>query len=89
MKTKFGAQVEFPLVLHLNALTCPLNVCFSLSRILNMVTRQGASWANSLGSVGKSGKSSGLIMVVSTLNSWLRTIFQDNIDIITYLKVEY
>lgn len=26
---------------------------FSVSRIINMVTRQGASWANSLGSVGK------------------------------------
>lgn len=29
------------------------NNLFSVPRIINMVTRQGASWANSLGSVGK------------------------------------
>lgn len=31
----------------------PEGFYFSFTRILNMVTRQGASWANSLGSVGK------------------------------------
>lgn len=49
-------SVGLEIRIHFSRMTS--NIAFShnlvsVPRIINMVTRQGASWANSLGSVGK------------------------------------